>query len=349
MVNIVFNCLISILSVLAFIPLLKSEHWIIRIWDYPRRQILASLIFLLAFGLAFQLINSKIDPVSLLYPLAPIAFLIYKIYPYTFLKVKQLKTAKSAKNSLSIMITNVEMQNKEYKQVVDQVNLNQADILMLLETDDAWRLGIESIEKDYPFTYLLPKPNTYGMLVYSKVEMENPRFEYLINEEIPSFHCHIYLGNNKVRFYGLHPEPPFPTQSKTTVERDAEILTVAKMIAENDEAAIVAGDLNDVAWSFSTILFQKISRMLDPRIGRGFFSTFHARKFWARWPLDHIFVSNHFELVKIARLPYVGSDHFPILIEITLNNEHNNEKPDQADNEDKNETSEKIKKPRNEE
>jgi len=335
MVNIVFNFVIILLTLLTFIPLLKSEHWVIRIWDYPRRQLLVGLLLFTILKITLQWYTSTVPFTSWLLPLIPIAFLISKIYPYTFLKTKQLKTAKSSKDSLSIMISNVEMQNKSFNKVVEQVKANNPDIVMLLESDDAWRLGVESIEQDFPYTYLLPKPNTYGMLVYSKVEMENPRFEYLINEEIPSFHCHMRLGKHKVRFYGLHPEPPFPTQSTTTVERDAEILTVAKMIAENEEAAIVAGDLNDVAWSFTTVLFQKISRMLDPRIGRGFFSTFHARRFWARWPLDHIFVSKHFELVKIARLPYVGSDHFPILIEVTLNNKYNNEKPEKPDESDK--------------
>ena len=77
------------------------------------------------------------------------------------------------------------------------------------------------------------------------------------------------------------------------------------------------GDLNDVAWSRTSYEFQDISGLLDPRVGRGFYHTFHARYPVLRYPLDHCFHTKHFRLVRFKRLRKFGSDHFPVGIELS--------------------------------
>src|SRR5690606_6904740 len=80
-----------------------------------------------------------------------------------------------------------------------------------------------------------------------------------------------------------------------------------------------------VAWSETTRLFQKISRLLDPRIGRGRFNTYHANHWWLRWPLDHVFLSDHFRLRRLEVQPPIGSDHFPILVDLSFEPERQTE------------------------
>ena len=87
----------------------------------------------------------------------------------------------------------------------------------------------------------------------------------------------------------------------------------------------------------------EVSQLLDPRIGRGFFNTFHAQHFLMRWPLDHIFHSSDFKLIKIRRLKSIGSDHFPIYINLHFEptSKQLHEEP-QADRQEEQEAKEKI-------
>jgi|GEM_PF-3409885 len=80
----------------------------------------------------------------------------------------------------------------------------------------------------------------------------------------------------------------------------------------------MAGDLNDTAWSRTTRLFLQVSGLLDPRIGRSPVNTFHADYRLLRWPLDHVFVSPHFRLIRFQRMSHIGSDHFPVFAELEL-------------------------------
>ena len=53
-------------------------------------------------------------------------------------------------------------------------------------------------------------------------------------------------------------------------------------------------------------------------MGRGLFSTFHANHALLRYPLDHVFHSPDVALISLGRLGHVGSDHFPMRVEVAL-------------------------------
>ena len=76
--------------------------------------------------------------------------------------------------------------------------------------------------------------------------------------------------------------------------------------------------MNVVSTHRTSRLFKKVAGMGDPRVGRGFYPTFNAKWPLLRWPLDHLFVSPHFEFLSIDLLSDIGSDHFPISFRLCL-------------------------------
>lgn len=307
--------------ILTLAPLSRSERWWIRGWDFPRLQLFIAMLALVILELLFLDMSSARNLVVVGMGLSGAAYLGWWILPYTIFYKKEVRKALAINtdNRIKIMVANVLITNKRADKLLELIKENDPDVMVTLETNIWWQRQLDVLEEKYPFTIKCPLENSYGMHVYSRYMLMEPKINFLIEKDIPSMNAKVVLPSGKqVRIYFLHPAPPSPTENETSIERDAELLIVAREVEDINEPAIVTGDMNDVAWSYTTRLFRKISKMLDPRVGRGMFSTFHAEYPLFRWPLDHLFHSPHFMVAMVKRLPYFYSDHFPILIELEL-------------------------------
>jgi endonuclease/exonuclease/phosphatase (EEP) superfamily protein YafD len=296
--------------------LLPRNEWWVRCFDFPRLQFLA-VGGLAALGLIYGLyLNDSVYDVALLLMLTGcLLYQTWMILPYTFFWRKQVMQAQQpdVKNTVSLLVSNVLTPNMNYQALIDHVRRYQPDVLVTLETDLRWEKALSVIEADYPFVVRVPLDNMYGIHLYSRLPLINPEVKYLFSAEIPSIHTQVRLRSGQLlRLYCLHPRPPTPNQAWYSTLRDAELLAVGDHIATQNENCIVVGDLNDVAWSRTTQLFQRVSGLLDPRVGRRFMNTFHVNYWLLRWSLDHVFHSTSFSLIDMKLLDSIGSDHFPV-------------------------------------
>lgn len=298
-------------------PMLPSNHWLCRVWEFPRVQ-----IAFLTIGLSVASFFIATPLLQIILVLTNILLSIYQlvwIFPYTrFYPVQVAKAPQSTSNqSIKILTSNVLMTNHAAEKLIELISLHQPDVVVTLETDSWWQDALKPIHSDYPHRVNRPLDNLYGMHLFCKYTLDDIKVLDLIEDGVPSIHCYLLLQKDvRVKCHFLHPAPPSPTENTTAKPRDRELLLIAKEVKPSIEPTIVTGDLNDVAWSPTTRAFRRISGLKDPRIGRGMFNTFHANIPFMRWPLDHIFHSEHFTLGKIERLPSINSDHFPLLTEL---------------------------------
>lgn len=330
----------------TIIPWFKWDYWLVRIFDFPRLQI-ATLQLVLLVAMAFYF-DAIFEWWYLIAILLLICFLyqlkkIFRYTPFAAVEVKKYHGSED-ENCLALVVSNVLDSNRNAQPLLDLVRREEPDLLLTLESNLWWEDHLKSLEEDYPSTVKIPLDNKYGMHLYSKLGLKKTDVKYLFSDEVPSIHAEIELRSGRVvHIHCLHPKPPSPTESGSSTNRDAELLIVAKEVDIKSRSELVFGDLNDVAWSRTTRMFQKVSGLLDPRIGRGFYNTFNAKYPLFRWPLDHIFHTNDFTLIAIHRLEDIGSDHFPILVKLHYNPkaEEHQEKPDTGKQEQK-EANEKI-------
>ena len=299
--------------------LIRRDEWWFRGADFPRLQILFVGLVALAGLLFIQAEWTLVRELLLLGVIAAVAYQLKMVLPYTPIWKKQVLHVRrdqvNVEQQISLLVANVLTPNHKYHLLLEQINRLQPDVVLTLETDQVWQEALKPIEADYPYRVAVPQDNLYGMHLYSRLPLADTEVKFILSDETPSIHATIRLRSGlSVQLYCLHPKPPSPTEAKDSTLRDAELLIVGDQIKDIDESCIVMGDLNDVAWSRTTRLFQRISGLLDPRVGRYFMNTFHADYPLLRWSLDHIFHSTDFGLVEMKRLPHIGSDHFPIYV-----------------------------------
>jgi len=351
------------------VTLLRSDAWWVRIFDFPRIQIAVLIMLMLACYVALRVYGHlRIGEYALAAALTiALVWQVVSIAPYTTLYPRQMSDshAQSDSNRISILIYNVLHDNREVAALRELIRTENPDLILLSEPTQWWLEQLEGLEDGYPHTVFQPQDNHYGKLLYSRLELVNPEIRFLIDPEIPSIRSQVRLRSGTlVTLYGVHPRPPGlkrpdDEQVRYVEEdagqeddnddredsdmRDAELLLVARETGDlEDVPVIVAGDFNDVAWSYTTHLFQRISGLLDPRVGRGFINTFDTRSRLMRYPLDHVFASHHFLLVELRRLPDIGSDHFPMLVVLDYDPEASMDEEPQPEAGDKQEADETI-------
>lgn len=322
-----FKSILQALGLLAVLftlfPFVAADYWWIRMFDFPHVQLTTfTLIAILVYFFRFD-IRSWRDYAYIGILTVCFLFQLSKIYPYTPLSEVEVENNEQIdpNATISLLVANVLQKNTAYHELLDEVLTRNPDVILLTETNAQWQRHLKQPMKQfgYPYKVEMPLENTYGMICYSKLELINPRVKFLLEDSIPSIHTRLRMRSGAlIELHAIHPTPPLPPHDASSTDRDAQMMIVAKTVRKSSLPVIVAGDFNDVAWSESTSLFQNVSGLLDPRIGRGFYNTYSADNWLMRWPLDHLFVSEEFRVMDLSLGNDICSDHFPLYTKLSL-------------------------------
>lgn len=197
---------------------------------------------------------------------------------------------------------------------------SHADIVLLQEAGPLMAAERERLRVRYPYQSVCPD-NRCELAILSRLPMERPRYRFRDSAGrafgIGLLTARINLpSGGTVRVATLH--LPRPVRAP----RDAEM--VRHKLAEAvgllaDPRLILGGDFNLVPWSFA---LQDLDTQLQPmrRLTRAAWS-YPARL--AEWqsvpmlPIDHVYAGPLWRLDRALVLPYAGSDHRPVMVDLT--------------------------------
>ncbi len=344
------------LAVLTAAPLiLNSGTWVVRAWDFPRLQLSALTILPAVPLLALLARDSEPLAASILLVLLILMACsgLVQMAPFTRLwrrEVQDLIDSTEESAMLTILVANICYENEEHRAVADSISRADPDVLLLIELDTKWRDALADLADRFPHRVESIAGEGLGLGLWSKRPLSNESIEHLISERRPSIFADLQMPDGRaLRFVGLHPTPPGLQDStgedrRDSRVRDGELVLLARDIARGPSRNwIVAGDFNDVAWSHTTRLFQRLSGLKDPRVGRKLMNTFHAKHWYLRFPVDHLFLAPGLRIGRLDRVRLPGSDHFGVLATVALEPAAEAKPPEpEADQSDRAEGSEMV-------
>ncbi len=284
------------------LTLLGAHWWVAELFTHFRIQ------YLLLGGLALALSLVARRPVAASVLTVCLVAQAVPVIGYLRQPVERTGTA-----GLRIVSTNVHAANQDPTALLELVAAVEPDVVLILEHTERFARALESLRDRYPHQLSAPADDAFGIGLYSRVPPDDARTVALGMTD--AVRASVPLDGRPLHFVGTHLVPP--TSESRAAGREAQLASLASLTRGAEGPMLVCGDFNLTPFSPSFAAFVDASGLRPLR----------PPGLWARtWPvgigglgipIDHCFASPGVAIVSVEILGDVGSDHYPLLVEIT--------------------------------
>ena len=210
------------------------------------------------------------------------------------------------------MHLNVKTDHDNMAQVANAIEHYAADLVLLEEVDERWLSALQPVLVDYPYSVASPRPDNFGIALYSKLPLLDAVTPSFGSAEVPSVQASLVWQGRTLSFLGTHPLPPVNrTYSRL---RDEQLHAIALHVLSLPGSVLLMGDLNTTVWSYHFRRLLNVSGLSDCSRGHGVQPTWPADNVVLRVPIDHCLHSSQVTILDKQVGRDVGSDHFPIIV-----------------------------------
>ena len=286
------------------LPLLAGAWWVFDLFTHFRLQylLLCTILFML------HALRRQWKWAIALLPIAMVsAHPVLSAWPVTV-------SPDTAGPRLSVMSVNVQAENTDIAPLLEHLQREPPDLVLVVEYNAIWQRGLSSLDTLYPHRIEVPRPDRFGIALFSRLPFHEQEIFDLLNTTAISAQID-FFGQN-VRFLGVHLRPPVSASWAST--RDQQLVEIGERIVDRSQPVMIVGDLN------ATIYAPILSDWLAENHLR---SAGGTSGFAFSWPtflpllgilIDHCVVTDDFIINDFSRGPAFGSDHYPVTATVSL-------------------------------
>jgi len=217
--------------------------------------------------------------------------------------------------SLKVIAVNVHVANRNHARVQKWLRSEQPDVVIVSELSTAWSHAIAELTDQLPHRIERLDVGNGGLGVYSRFPLDESEW-HLLGDVNHAGRIRITVDGTPVTVFGVHTYAPFHRWMSEM--RDEQFARLAELVDSTETPVIVAGDLNATTWSAGLRSMLAATGLVDTRVGFGLQPTWPTTPWPLRIAIDHCLVSDGITTVNRRVGPDIGSDHFPIVVELRL-------------------------------
>jgi endonuclease/exonuclease/phosphatase (EEP) superfamily protein YafD len=215
----------------------------------------------------------------------------------------------SSTERFRVLMANVLADNVRYEDLDRLIRRERPDVVGLEELTPEWVAGLAAIRSEYPYRVELPI-GARGMALWfrARPEVIDPPASPLLGGS-PFLHAEFAFAGRLRHLWLVHPLMPLYRKGLP------ELPALAELIGRTQGSRIVIGDMNTTDGSPLFSDFVRATGLRDSRLGFG------RQPSWPsdlpyRITLEHAFVSDDLAVVARRLGPSIGSDHFPVILDL---------------------------------
>lgn len=291
-----------ILCCLTFLGFARKVWWGFTLFDFPR-------IHYAIAAIGFSVWSTYLGDMA--FALANMTLAAFNFYRFRGFWPRFYKTRTGRRQ---ILVINSYRKNVAPAKLQQTIQDADADILLLLEINDWLEGELDEAIKTYPYRLECPVRDGFRICLLSKKELHDPVIQHFGPDETPLLKASVELGGKTYHLFSAHPRPA--RSASYYKSRNKYLDEIVSALNESESPKIVMGDFNSVPWEGHFQNFLAATDLKCTLENRGYRMTWPVFLPILGVPMDHILASRDIRFNDLHIGPYVGSDHFPISVNL---------------------------------
>jgi endonuclease/exonuclease/phosphatase (EEP) superfamily protein YafD len=146
--------------------------------------------------------------------------------------------------------------------------------------------------------------------------LEEPQIQFVGQSPSPVVTAAVLLDDKRLSIVGAHPDPPHNFDA--VLQRNDQLKKLAELIITMPTPLVLAGDLNTSSFNPVYKRLVEDTGLRDSRRGFGVQASWPTSWALMRTTIDHVLISPRVRVIDRRVGPYIGSDHFPVVIDLLV-------------------------------